>query len=292
MPEKKDAWDKFDLLFKSLVLGAIPIAIGIAANHVAESLQRAQLIQSLVESLSKGDARRDIALIALDEAIPPRKKCEIFGIWRCKNDPKNDPVVQISGILVESSIETALEKKENPEALNRDLKVAAKIVRGEKRGNEDYYAKEYATPVSNYINQFHSQTTSSKEGSPLSEKERELQANISQTIADIQPLPEKSPTVDNLVGIRLVYIQYDGNKQLAEQIQKDLQAIPISTPGIERVQEIGENSIRYSNPEDQEEAKALQNYLQEKYSIGFSEPINLSKNGYRVPLGQFEIWLK
>ena len=292
MSEKKNAWDKFDILFKSLVLGAIPIVIGFAANHVAQSLQRGQLIQSLVESLSKGDARRDIALIALDEAISPHKRCEVFWMWRCENDVENDPVVQISGILIESSIETASQTRQSPEALNRDLKVAARIVRGERRGDEQYYTDNYGVLVFNYIQKSQSQAIANREGSTPSDQEREVQANISQTIAAIQPLPEKPPTIDSLAGVRLVYIQYDKNEQLAEQIQRNLQTVPISAPGIEQVQGIEQNNIRYSNPTDRERAIALQAYLQSKYSIQFSDPIDLSAAGYRVSPGQFEIWLK
>lgn len=42
---EKDAWDKFELIFKNLILGLIPIVIGVAANGVADSLKRGQLIQ-------------------------------------------------------------------------------------------------------------------------------------------------------------------------------------------------------------------------------------------------------
>ncbi len=70
MSDKKDAWDKFDIIFKSIVLGLIPIVIAFAADNVARSIKRGELIQSLVDSLSKGDTSRDIALIALDEALP------------------------------------------------------------------------------------------------------------------------------------------------------------------------------------------------------------------------------
>ena len=103
MPDKKDAWDKFDILFKSLVLGAIPVVIGFAANNVAQSLQRGQLIQSLVDSLSKDGNRRDIALIALDEAIPPHKKCEVLWTWKCKNDVKVDPVASPALVIFRNS---------------------------------------------------------------------------------------------------------------------------------------------------------------------------------------------
>ena len=47
----------------------MPIVTGVAASGVADSLKRGQLIQSLVDNLSQRDAKRDIALIALNDAI-------------------------------------------------------------------------------------------------------------------------------------------------------------------------------------------------------------------------------
>ena len=66
---EKDAWDKFELIFKNLILELMPIVTGVAASGVADSLKRGQLIQSLVDNLSQRDAKRDIALIALNDAI-------------------------------------------------------------------------------------------------------------------------------------------------------------------------------------------------------------------------------
>lgn len=292
MSEKKDVWDKFDVLFKSLVLGAIPIVIGIAANHVAESIQRGQLIQSMVDSLSKGDTRRDIALIALDEAIPPHKKCEVFGIWSCKNDVESDPVVKIAEVLMDSSMKGVLSTNQPPEELDRQIKVAAKIIRGERRGSEQYFQKEFAVPISSYLQSAPKRGgTSNSQGNSQSRQEVETQSSISQLVAAIQPSPEK-PKIASLAGVRLVYIQYEHNRQLAEQIQNDLRAQLISVPGIEQVQGIRQNDVRYSNPTEMQSAEALQAHLQTNHSIQFSKPIDLSSNGYRVAPGQFEIWIK
>ncbi len=243
MPEKKDAWDKFDILFKSLVLGAIPVVIGFAANNVAQSLQRGQLIQSLVDSLSKDGNRRDIALIALDEAIPPHKKCEVLWTWKCKNDVKVDPVAQIAEVSINSLLKTAIQQNQSPEDLVLELEVAKKIVEGERRGDKDYYFKKYGERVDNYVEIKKKQGPSNLNGVPRSTQEIESQARNSQIIAALQP--SNKSTIGSLAEVNLVYIQYDKNKQLAEQIQKDLQAVLISAPGIEKVQGIEQNNIRY-----------------------------------------------
>lgn len=93
---EKDAWDKFELIFKNLILGLIPIVIGVTANGVADSLKRGQLIQSLVDNLSQRDAKRDIALIAINDAITAKQKCRVLGLFYCSVDAANDPVSQIA----------------------------------------------------------------------------------------------------------------------------------------------------------------------------------------------------
>ena len=96
----------------------------------------------------------------------------------------------------------------------------------------------------------------------------------------------------NLTGVRLVYIQYNRDEQLAKEIQKVLQDSGISAPGLEKKKDIKENDIRYANSADKQTAEALKKYLEEKETIEFTKPIDLSQAGYRVPLGQFEVWLK
>lgn len=286
MTDKKDAWDKFDILFKSLVLGAIPIVIGFAADNVARSLQRGQLIQSLVESLSKGDSRRDIALIALDESISPRKRCQVAGMWSCENDVTRDPVVKIAAVLINDSIDTALEEKQIPE----DLIIAREIISGTERGDLEYYQEHFGERIKNLEKNAQPSARSNPDAQPESEQEVEAQANISQTIAAIQPSTEE-PTIANLTDVRIVYIQYQNNQSLAEKLQEELKSIGISAPGIEKVSGVERTSIRYANAADKQTAENLKAYLQDKYSVQFSELLDLSRAGYRVPQGQFELWL-
>ena len=115
---EKDNWDKFDILFKAIVLGIIPIAIGIAADNVAQSLQRGQLVQSLISDLTQKDAKRDVALIALNAAITTRMKCDILGLFKCQDDPESDQVVQIALALIHNSIDDALIKGAAPAELH------------------------------------------------------------------------------------------------------------------------------------------------------------------------------
>ena len=61
----------------------MPIVIEVAANRAADTLKCGHLIQSLVDNLSQRDAKRGIALIALNDAITPKKKCHVLGLFDC-----------------------------------------------------------------------------------------------------------------------------------------------------------------------------------------------------------------
>ncbi|MDJ0730156.1 MAG: SPOR domain-containing protein [Crocosphaera sp.] len=289
---EKDNWDKFEILFKLVILGAIPIVIGVAGDNIAQSLKRGELIKSLITDLSSeqsqtSQTRRDIALITLDESIPPRKKCKLLWVWWCKNDVENDPVVKIAVVLVNTSIGEALRQRQKPE----ELTLAKEIISGVKRGNLEYYQENFGDPIEALKVNAQPKAISNVDGQPKSDEEIEDQANISQTIAAIQPSPEKSS--DNVLkGIRLVYIQYGENKEQAKKLQTYLRSQGISAPGIEQISGIKNNDIRYSNAADKEIAEKLQNNLKENQDIEFEELRDLSEAGYRVPSGQFEIWLK
>jgi hypothetical protein len=97
---------------------------------------------------------------------------------------------------------------------------------------------------------------------------------------------------NDLSGIRLIYIQYRNDKDKAEKVQKYLQEKGISAPGIEQVQGISANDIRYFNTGDQTIAKKLKDNLEQSQNIKFDRLLNLSDAGYRVPAGQLEIWLR
>lgn len=96
-----------------------------------------------------------------------------------------------------------------------------------------------------------------------------------------------------LKGIRIVYIQYRSNKTKAEAIQIALQDEGIAAPGIEKINGIKENSIRYANSSDRSLAENLRNFLKSKTGIQIEENlIDLSISKYKVPSGQLEVWLK
>jgi hypothetical protein len=275
----KDNWDKFDILFKSLVLGLIPIVIGLAASNVADSLKRGQLIQSLVATLSERDSKRDISLVALNEAIKVRQKCRLY-FFACKPDTDNDPVSQIAVLLIRSSIEEAKGKNQQP----RELAVAKHILTKSDRADPEFYKKEFGYLEESAQSKARSNVTPAP---PTPEKAAES-ANISQALATLAP---SSTSTRSLEGIRLVFIQYENQIELAKRIQASLKQENVSAPGTERVQGIRSASIRYAGPSDRTAAENLQKFIQVKAKIKIEELIDLSQSGYRVPSGQLEVWV-
>lgn len=284
---EKDSWDKFDILFKTLVLGLIPIAIGVAANGVADSLKRGQLIQSLVDNLSQRDTKRDIALIALNDAITAKKKCRVLGLFNCSVDVSNDPVSQIASVLIGDSLEEALDKKQSP----KELSVAKFILTESARGDTRFYEAKFGQRFRELKANAQSVAISNADARPTQE-DIAKQANISQTIAVLDTRKNKSNESPALSGVRLVYIQYGSDQNLAKKVQALLVSNKVAAPGTEQVQGVTRSSIRYSGAADKPAADLLRLLLMKEIGIDADDMIDLSKSGYRVPSGQFEVWLR
>lgn len=284
---EKDSWDKFDILFKTLVLGLIPIAIGVAANGVADSLKRGQLIQSLVDNLSQRDTKRDIALIALNDAISVKKKCRVLGLFNCSVDVGNDPVSQIASVLIGDSLDEALEKRQSP----KELAVAKYILTESARGDIRFYEVKFGQRFRELKANAQSVAISNADARPTQD-DIAKQANISQTIAALDTKKSKSNESVSLPGVRLVYIQYGSDQNLAKRVQALLVSNKVAAPGTEQVQGVTRSSIRYSGAADKPAAESLRSLLMKEIGVDTDDLIDLSKSGYRVPSGQLEVWIK
>jgi hypothetical protein len=296
MPElQRDNWDKFDIISKFLgtvVFVAIPIVIGYSADSISQSIERGQLIQSLTEQLATIDTKRDIALIALDSAIPEKEKCTLLWTWRCENnlEPKvleEDRVLSIAELLTERAILVAKNKGRVPDI--SEINVAKKIIIH--RTNSNYYDDKFQPDIDDL-----NSLVPSAPNLQSSKEERVQKANISELLAVIQT-PIATPKSSRLNGVKLVYIQYRSAKTKAEMLQTALQQENISTPGIEKVEKvqgISKNDIRYADKADLRLAQNLRDFLKNRTGIQIQDKdlIDLSTKGYRVPSGQLEIWLK
>jgi hypothetical protein len=95
------------------------------------------------------------------------------------------------------------------------------------------------------------------------------------------------------MGVRAVYIQYRADKAKATKIERALRDKSVTVPRIELVPAIRQNDIRYPGPDGEKAAVLLRDYLKSELRIEIPDNklIDLSKSGYRVPAGQFEVWL-
>lgn len=271
---QKDNWDKFDILFKAFVLGLIPLVIKFGADNIAQSLKQGELVQSMIADLMQDGSRKDLALIALDGAIPPRQKCYALGMWCPENDPDNDQVVGVARIVLRQSSEKARPTKE--------LTIIQEVIT--RRAGADYYRAVF----NQLAGDAHSDAIS-KVNAEANPEQAHSKAALSEALAIAQPQVASSNT--KLTGVRLVYIQYNSNVENAKKMQKELQDQGIAVPGVQRVSGIRQNDIRYANKEDEEVARRLQKYL-EGQGIAVEKLIDLSDANYKVQSGQVEIWLK
>jgi hypothetical protein len=278
MTEKLDFWEKVKIatgFFSGVVLVAIPIAIQVGASNIAQSLETGRIIQQLITDLTRPSekTRQDIALVALDAAIKPDKKCKILWLWECQpNARENDQVVSIAVIILkdlqgESEQAKAIIKQRMPEDK------ANSLISGITRPNA--------------ISSLDPNLESS-----LSFEQAAQTEQAAKIAADVLAPPTNQLPESDFTGIRIVYIQYRSNVEEARAIQDFLRNKGITVADLEKVDGITENSIRYSNSSYAATAKRVQETLEVEYGLSFVDPINLNSVGYRVPDGQFEIWLK
>jgi hypothetical protein len=273
---EKDNWDKYDIIMKTIVLGVIPFVINHGFNEIAQSLKKAELVNSLIPHLVDSDnsTKRDIALITLHYAIPA-KKCD--SMKECGEVAKDDEVLDIARALMTNAITNGKYS---------EIKVAADICKN--RISDKFYEKSI------YPQLFEKGKQSASSVDPENDPQKDSKENIAKAMEVIQP--SLTPKNTGFEGIRLVYIQYDADINKAKKIQEYLKEEINSSvaPGIEHVRGITANSIRYANSGDLEIAKKLQGELSKMtppITIKDNELIDLSPN-YKVPSGQLEIWLK
>ena len=279
MVEKLDFWEKVKIstgFLSSVVLVAIPIVIQVGASNIAQSLETGRIIQQLTEDLTRPNekTRQDIALVALNSAIKPDESCKFLWAWGCQpNADKNDQVVSIAMIVLKD--------------LQGDSEQAKIIIH--QRMPEDRANTLINEVVEQARGKAISDPNSDAEISPYQAAQVSQAATIA---ANVLAPPESQPLESNFAGVRIVYIQYRVDAEKAREIQEFLREKGVTVPGIEQVNGIPENSIRYANSADRAMADKLQEELEREQGLSFVTPINLENAEYRVPDGQFEIWLK
>ena len=299
---KKDNWDKckivFDIAIKFVeVVFLIVVAtlIKMGADKIALSLEKGRLVQSLTDQLVEANAKRDIALIVLNEALPS-KKIECTTSKECQDKLKHDQVFRIAEIVANEIIKDTYKLSQSPNfpsPSGDELRMAQEII--VEKTSQSYFEQNFGNRWEEAQKQVKTEARSNEDANKtISSEELQAKAKLSQKFNDLQPSLTQAVNSD-LAGIRLVYIQYKSDRRTAEKLQKLLQDKEILAPGIEQVNGIKENSIRYANSADKPIAEKLRVFLWKKNIKIKPNPetfIDLSNKGYKVPPGQLEIWLK
>lgn len=300
--EKKDIWDKVDIignLIGGIVLVAIPIVIAMGADTVARSLERGQLVDSLIEDLTDRRIRRDIALVALDAAIPPERTCTVLWVWDCGPDEnKPDQVIDIALLILrdlegESTSAAEVIKKRRPQAATEMIEAVLLEISHSETISSAELAGVDQDPSPPLDPQPDLQLSYSFSEAPLIDQERQRRSEAAgvklELLTSLQQ--NKAEPAQELDGIRIVYIQYQQDRDKAEQLRTLLADRGVLAPGIEQVRGISQNDIRYGQDADRAAAEQLRSLLGDQ-DIEVAQLIDLSQAGYTIPMGQFEIWLK
>ena len=293
----KDKWDKFKIIsgfLGSVVLVAIPVVIKYGADDISRSMERGQLVDSLIEELTDQQAksRRDIALVALDGAVKPDFKCELFGYWDCRIDEqKPDLVTDIAVILLRDTYALLQKKDANIEDADIESSVAKNILVKRKPQTWKTILKDIA-PSAAQLAPTSGVNVEQESADVKVRKSQTLRVITNLTSVQEQSATSAAPQGTVLEGVRNVYIQYESNKERVDKLREYFISKGIQVPRIEKIQHISQNDIRYANEDQKQLAENLQQDLQQNQNIQFTKLIDLSQVGYHVPAGQFEIWLK
>jgi hypothetical protein len=142
---------------------------------------------------------------------------------------------------------------------------------------------------------FQSSSTKTQQPSIVSSSPSTIQPSATPKPSISQPPPEEF-IYDYYSFVKLVYIQYKQDNQAAEAIKNYLKDKKIVVPKIEKISSIKQDDIRFSSQSDRKNAEELkveiEKFLKDKYNLTKNfKLIDLSKAGYKVPSGQFEIWI-
>ncbi|ACK70284.1 hypothetical protein PCC7424_1852 [Gloeothece citriformis PCC 7424] len=272
-------------LIEIVVIGGLGIYISYKAHQISVSIDRGTYLNSSIENLSKSERekiRQDISLVVLDKTLTvyPEQNIQKDLVYKIAVIVGNDLILKSKNGIHSGNNTQNLTQKRN-DIYNDLLQVRTVLLNR---------VSPYLTPEDINILK-HPEVKTPEEINKIFKKLATiLTQDECEELKRVFILDESS----TITGINLVYIQYKTDKNKAEKLQKYLQSQNIVAPDIEQISGIEGNDIRYSNSGDLQTAKKLQKILQdqEKITIPDENLIDLSKAGYKVPPGQFEIWLK
>ena len=275
----REIWNVLDILVGKIILVAIPIVIGVVGNNISQSLQKGQLVDSLLDDLASKN-RQDIALIALDAAISPPK-----------SEEKSDQVVDIAKVVLKGRIAQGTLSAQAQNQRKLDSSTASMIIQKRKPQT----GKDIVAAIT--IEALNELPSSKKRSLPNT---KEVLQNHKMTLEQKQNAEDIEPTAKVIADllpsdVKFTYIQYKRDIKIAQELRTYLQNEGVVTPRIEEVNGIMQDDIRFSSESGRENARKLksniEDFFKRKNITKNFKLIDLSKAGYKVPSGQFEVWL-
>lgn len=269
----KDLWDKLDIfvkLFSSLVLAAIALIIQNSANEISSSIQKAQLLNDLINGLStkklEEAGKRDLSLIALDYT---------FG-------QEQSSLVPMVAERVYQNIEPF-----DDEATKTAVTIITK-----------YKGRLWVEQLRKERLRIINKTSAKNQEKNTSDPRASVDAS---KIAAKQSSPEKAENFARLIESEfdnIVYIQYRSNSlyDSAKNLRKELQKATFNAPGIQQVNEQFSNEIRYFHNEDKDLAIRVKTLTDQFFAhqtpTRTFKLVALTGTKFKAPKGQVEIWIQ
>ena len=272
MVKEKDNWDKLNIVVSNIILVAIPIVIGVVGDNISRSLERSELIESLLDDLTSTEAetRRDIALIALDSAIPPPK-----------DESKPNQVVDIAEIVLKGTIVGVSEKQE---IIQRTIESSAakKIILKRKPQTGEKIVQDISGDA---LSTFKTTEDNGRENGEKGQVKEMSEIEQSKKIIS-SLLPDK----------KFIYITFRGSltRELINKIRESFQEDGWIAPQALRRADGYENSVKYFHESDRTLAESVKTKTQE-----FFTSQNCTKQEVKVEdnssenrnEGEIELWI-
>lgn len=307
MEDKRSFFDTAIKIINSVVLVAIPILIGFWGDRISQALDRGKLVESLIAELTneKQNIRRDIALLALHDAIEPARSCSFMRMFFCSEIDESAPdlVFEIATILY-SGLKDEQEGKYVVKVIReRKPLTASDAMLASFRPRSDPDVVPDRPRPADLMEQ--RQVSLAADAYALAVQQTVLAESLQHDAKGSEPdKPSSGETSDNgdavdpatlagsvLEEVSIVFIQYKNNAEMAEALRQALIAEGIKAPGIEKVPAAAQTDVRFAGSAQSEAGQALGRFVEAQTGLRIEQYIDLSRSGYSVPAGQFEIWL-
>lgn len=259
-PRRRDFWDIADVVAKiasSVFLAVLAYVIPTASQRIAASLDTARLVQTLIADLTTANEQT-------------RQDLALIALNRSVGDHNSALVTEIAErIYFDLSARDTLQQGFG--------RVAFSVLASRDPERANFVKDSIQAEADSARGQIVSTPNIDSVGTTMPSPQGELIARIHSKVA---------------------YIQFAGEREraLAEGLKGELAAAGFYAPGIDQVDGVYNNWIRYFHDTDAANAQRAKDIV-ERYLRANGREVqfrvqNLSPRGFRAPEGQIEVWMR